>query len=223
MAGEPGGQRLEGADAREARHLVTPVPALPQAVRPALSRSRTELTGLRRPSGSGRGRRCPTPASAPARGAWLAGCPPGLACTHNLGPGPGVQIGSSQMSLVRLKGRVASGWALSSGGLVSLRNRTHRHSQRADGLWGGLAALRGRGARFSALGTWGPAEPGGGGAGPPSRQRGTAAPAPGFRGSAHKLASQSGHTFTTLFTRLSTHSLRNRLTSWYRLNCVFSL
>lgn len=134
MAGEPGGQRLEGADAREARHLVTPVPALPQAVRPALSRSRTELTGLRRPSGSGRGRRCPTPASAPARGAWLAGCPPGLACTHNLGPGPGVQIGSSQMSLVRLKGRVASGWALSSGGLVSLRNRTHRRSERADGV-----------------------------------------------------------------------------------------
>lgn len=150
MAGEPGGQRLEGADACEARHLVAPVPALPQAVRPALSRSRTELTRLRRPSG----RRCPMPASAPARGAWLAGCPPGLACTHNLGPGPGVQIGSSQMSLVRLKGRVASGWALSSGGLVSLRNKTHRRSQRADGVGRGrqhfevegcVSQLQGRG------------------------------------------------------------------------------
>lgn len=45
MAGEPGGQRLEGVDAREARHLVTPVPALPQAVRPALSRSPLNALG----------------------------------------------------------------------------------------------------------------------------------------------------------------------------------
>lgn len=145
MAEDTGSQRLErvrctrGSAHRRHRHCVAP------GRDGQLSHAKREWPRL--PAGSLSRRRCRSPAAAgsTASDSCLSSSTWGLARgvsprAHVHPPpraGTRLQIGSSQMSLVRLKGPIASGWALSSGGLVSLRERM------AVGQWGSTSRERG--------------------------------------------------------------------------------